>query len=333
MRLVMYHPDTLEKGRKPLPEGTVREYSGMKFRKQGGKWVYVAEGHKQSGMVPKFASVREAEQWSQKNLDIDHVVWGDHFPLEHIEAVTEQMAVVRQKFPNVRIQGIGEMWPIDNVLWKGNFEANIEKDRIEYKGTRWRRSEAEKRVRKKMFDEPNETTYENDCASGRMLAYMRSGQGDNKDDRFGRGGGWIGITPFWTTTRPPGLEDQLESQRKTEKEFGKRFTVGGGNMEAVFFHEFGHVLDRALGTYKQSDPRYIDDGYLQFSWSPQFSAWWNELGGKGSEEIQNGLSAYGNTNSQEFFAELIGDSFMPEEHQQPLTKEFVKKFGKELGLI
>lgn len=34
----------LEKGRKPLPEGTVKEWQGKKYKKQGGKWFPVGEG-------------------------------------------------------------------------------------------------------------------------------------------------------------------------------------------------------------------------------------------------------------------------------------------------
>ena len=67
MRLVLYDP--LEKGRKPLPEGTVREYSGMKFKKMGGKWIYHAEGEQP---VAEEAPVVEKEPIAEKN---DKLTW------------------------------------------------------------------------------------------------------------------------------------------------------------------------------------------------------------------------------------------------------------------
>lgn len=264
-------------------------------------------------------SPAEAEQWA-KDMGVQarwsHPEAATGFEYEMSQAdineAMEALARMRAKYPGVRVDKIGTFYHEDLAVWKRNFELHIEEDRRNFKGSRWRRVDAEKRVRREMVAEPTpgKDMYEQDYSIFRA--------GEWHKGLYGREEYGIRVNH-----RRVLLTDKATSDTNRLKDLARGRSLGnvGEDYSSTVEHEFGHAFQDQYGLQVKS--RYgIDTKYNQ-----KVEALFNELG---PQRLENELSTYAATNPGEMMSEAFTE--VQRADARPLAKQIYDLMVKEAGL-
>jgi hypothetical protein len=261
--------------------------------------------------IPKFTpakTIKEAEEWA-KAQGIEHVhysrkdgkptTWastenGDDLTnrllnLDQINELHGALNELMPQYPKVKLEGLGTMFHIDHTVWKDNFEYHIANDKANYKGKRWRRTDAEKRVRKFMDPEPSVEKPNNPQKD--YSIFISAQYGDKINIASGKSGKaiqWNHKALLATTTeqaeraRAASLTKMAESMKEGKKPTG--LSLVSDDQPSLAQHEFAHAIDSAYGIRKH--PKMVQ---LHQSFS--------------EADVKLGLSSYAATNIAEFIAE------------------------------
>ena len=216
------------------PAGTVAEAEAWALSKGiKGRWSHPA-AQPVSPEVPRYAMTLAEINECQRELDR-----------------------LMKEYPDVRVDSIGSFYHDDLTRWWESFEAHVETDRREYKGKRWRRSEAEKRVRKTMLGEPNPLSKHGAEEEDGTYSVFKAGEWEFRSYSLRVNH----VNTFFQSIEQEGEErsawiaDQAASEEGlTEREARslRRRKKSGlsnvtGSYRGITAHEFGHALQDAYG--------------------------------------------------------------------------------------
>ena len=280
-------PSTEKVGEKTIKTKTkpTRTFKPAETIEEAEDWA------KSKGLNPHWrrdGGVADPKWVSSKGEDIEKF----KLTLDQINIVQGELDDLMVQYPKVKFDAVGTMYHMDNNTWRKNFEFHILEDKAGYKGKRWRRVDAEKRVRKVMIDEPNiEKAYNREYSIFHAGEYGKDiGIDAGKSGRALR----INHTQVLTTTKEK--SDARRASTFARRDAGKSggyLSNVGEDLESLAHHEFAHAIDDA---YNLRGNKKLQELH----------------GSLPKEEIKNNLSSYGSDELEEFIAEGFTEGLRPD---------------------
>ena len=283
--------------------GRGSKFTPAKSMKEAEEWAEskgIAANWQLSGgrSAPEFTEASSGESVEEYKITLDQVneIQGALHPL-------------MEQYPEVKLDGIGTYYHMDNNIWNANMNRNIREDKENYTGKRWTRSQAETRVRKIMIDEPTPAV----GVGGRPYSPFRLGEYAH--------GGLVAERKLGKAIRVNHVSMLLSSHEKSEAHRASRFErrkegkKSGTNVEnigddpkSLAQHEFAHAIAFKYEMHTHHKMRKLHKS---------FSA----------DEVERGLSSYATTNIKEFIAEGFTEGLRKD--SRPIGRE-VKRVMDEI---